>query len=373
MARRARRRSFGSVTEVRKGKKYVIRWVQNTLEGRKRKSKTIHGTYKQACRELSLREVEHGDERRMPTWGEVYELWYRPRLERRGASGELAPRSLAMYEAAWERVAPRLADKATDGVSPLEFQKLLLGLPGSVASQAVIVMRRMCRFALDYTGSDPLFGDGRKYELPKRRPRPSDRTVGSEEAAAMLSALRGSPSEGAFVLACFGGLRTGEALAVRSECVERVERGGRAFAAVDVERQMPARGTEPSERLKNEQSRRVAVVPPVAAPRLLELAAEPESGWIADRGDGLPMARNTLDGRWRAELRRLGIEYVPFSCLRNSWRTMVEAEARIPWDLAETLMGHKLPGVTGRHYIRSSREQVVEWACDAFAGTIWDI
>ena len=373
MARRARRRSFGSVTEVRKGKKYVIRWVQNTPEGRKRKSKTIYGTYKEACRELALREVEHGEERRMPTWGEVYEMWYRPWLERRHASGELASNSLRMYLGTWDRIAPRMASRPTDGVSPLEFQRLLLDLPGSVASQAVVVVRRMCRFALDYTGSDPLFGDGRRYELPKRQARPRDRVVSSSEALEMMSALRGSPNEAAFLLACFGGLRTGETLAVRAERVERVERSGRTFAAVDVTCQMPAQGIEPTDRLKNPQSRRVAVIPPVAAGRLLELAVASESGWIADRGDGLPLARKPFDDRWKVDLRRRDVEYVPFSCLRNSWRTMAETEVRMPWDLAETLMGHKLPGVTGRHYIRSSREQIVSWACDALLGSIWDI
>lgn len=30
----------------------------------------------------------------------------------------------------------------------------------------------------------------------------------------------------------------------------------------------------------------------------------------------------------------------------------------MPWDLMEMLMGHSLPGASGRHYIRRSREQV---------------
>lgn len=37
----------------------------------------------------------------------------------------------------------------------------------------------------------------------------------------------------------------------------------------------------------------------------------------------------------------------------------------MPWDLMEMLMGHSLPGVSGRHYIRPSREQVARSVCDA--------
>lgn len=44
----------------------------------------------------------------------------------------------------------------------------------------------------------------------------------------------------------------------------------------------------------------------------------------------------------------------------------------MPWDLMEMLMGHSLPGVSGRHYIRLSREQVARSVCDAL-GINWDI
>ena len=45
--------------------------------------------------------------------------------------------------------------------------------------------------------------------------------------------------------------------------------------------------------------------------------------------------------------------------------TIAEVELRLPWDLIEMLMGHALPGVSGRHYIRPTAEQVVRAAFDA--------
>ena len=49
MTKKQRRRVWGSVTEMRRGKKYVLRWMQNTPQGRRRKPKTVYGTYREAC------------------------------------------------------------------------------------------------------------------------------------------------------------------------------------------------------------------------------------------------------------------------------------------------------------------------------------
>lgn len=50
MTKKQRRRVWGSVTEMRRGKKYVLRWMQNTPQGRRRKTKTVYGTYREAWR-----------------------------------------------------------------------------------------------------------------------------------------------------------------------------------------------------------------------------------------------------------------------------------------------------------------------------------
>lgn len=96
------------------------------------------------------------------------------------------------------------------------------------------------------------------------------------------------------------------------------------------------------------------------------------SEWLADRGDGLPMNRGMCDHRWKKWCAAEGIEHIPWSNLRNSWRTICEMELHMPWDLMEMLMGHSPPGVSGRHYIRPSREQVARSVCDAL-GINWDI
>ena len=48
MTRKQRRRAWGSITEAKRGKKYILRWQENTPCGRKRKTKTVYGTYREA-------------------------------------------------------------------------------------------------------------------------------------------------------------------------------------------------------------------------------------------------------------------------------------------------------------------------------------
>lgn len=78
MPRKARRRAWGSVTEAARGKKYVLRWVENTPQGRRRRSRTVYGTYREACSELAKIQATRCDERAMPTVGQLYEARYLP-------------------------------------------------------------------------------------------------------------------------------------------------------------------------------------------------------------------------------------------------------------------------------------------------------
>ena len=72
--------------------------------------------------------------------------------------------------------------------------------------------------------------------------------------------------------------------------------------------------------------------------------------------------RSLIGYHWR--------KLAPFSNLRNSWRTFAQANWRIDYDLLETLMGHRLEGVTGRHYLRFTREQIVEQFAREYAESL---
>ena len=127
MPRKARRRAWGSVTEAARGKKYVLRWMENTPQGRRRRSRAVYGTYREACNELAKIQATRCDERAMPTVGQLYEARYLPWLERKyEGSKSSTPNS---YKRAWDSVCSRRwADVPIGQIKPLEVQGWLDGM-----------------------------------------------------------------------------------------------------------------------------------------------------------------------------------------------------------------------------------------------------
>lgn len=362
MTARARRRSWGSVTEVTRGKKYVIRWVENTPRGRMRRSKTIWGTYREACLELDKKHVEHADDTPTPTIGRAYDMWVVPVLEHRVEMGTLAPSSYKILKRAWkDSVEPRWHDVPVDQVRAVDMQEWLLTLNRGKAQAAIKCLSNIFQRAATFM---PLpmnpFGANIKYELPKTTRTRSKDVYNLAEALEALKTLRGTAMEAPFICACFAGCRSAESLAVRCKDVTDIHVEGDSVIAVKIERQITGDGNEVTTRLKTKQSNRTTFVLPQAAQRLMQIRDEHVSQgreWLSDRGDGLPLGRIQNNNWWRGHCKRHGLRYIPWSNLRNSWRTICEIELRMPWDLCELMMGHALPGMSGAHYIRPSAEQ----------------
>ena len=356
----ARRRSWGSVTEVWRGKKYVIRWVENTPQGRKRLSKTILGTYREACLALDKKHVEHADDSPVPTVRRAYEMWALPLLTKRMEMGTIASSTVQLITAAWRNhVEPRWGDVPVTEVRAVDLQEWLLTLNLGAATNSLSALSRIFARAATYIAL-PLnpFAANIRYELPRTNTKQRSKKVYDlAHALGVLGKLHGSALEAPFILACFGGCRSGESLGVKVAEVYTVE----GVVAVPIARQMTHGGTAPVESLKTQRSRRTTFVLPQAAARLREIAGEYASEgrtWLSDRGDGLPMNRSMLLARWKTFCASEGVEHIPWANLRNSWRTICEVELRLSWDLCEMLMGHTLPGMSGAHYIRPSAEQL---------------
>ena len=363
MTKRTRRRPWGSITEVTRGKKYILRWTQNTPTGRKRLTRTMYGTYAQANLELERIHVEHSDDSPVPNVRRAYESWVLPTLDAELENGTISKSTYTSIVGTWRlHVGPRWGDTPVDQLRAVELQEWLLTLALGQATQSLRVLSRIYKKVVTMV---PLpfnpFAANVRYVLPKKAVKRYSKAVYTlPEALDVLDKLHGNPLEGAFILACFAGMRTGESLACRLDDVE-VFRGVQDVYTVAVERQMGMGGDMPENTLKNDQSRRTAIVLQPVVERFAEILrerAEFGTEWIADRGNGLPMNKNGLK-RWKTFCASRNIRYVPWSNLRNSWRTICETELHLPWDLTELLMGHKLPGVSGAHYIRPSKEQIV--------------
>ena len=371
--RRKRRRAWGSITEVDPGRRYVLRWMENTPEGRKRRTKTFRGTYREADLELSRLQVEHADkgDHPVPTVGKAYEMWLAPWIDRSVESGKMKEGTRQMYLGSWSRsIAPRWENVPIDSIQPAEVQEWLLGLPLGSARQAIVVMRKMLDFAVRFevVESNKL---RMPYEMPAKANARSRDVYGLAKAEEVLRRIKGTPAEAPYILACFGSARTGESLGVRAPEVGRAESHGIVCAVVPIVRRMADRGDLPlpDGDLKNKQSERTLVIPEPYGTRLLEIAEERIVAgveWLADRGDGLPMSRGRLASCWR---RVAGPDRIPFSNLRNSWRTLAQYEWGVDGDTLELLMGHVIPTVTGRHYLRPSVDDLVASVASAVAAS----
>lgn len=370
--RRKRRRAWGSITEVDPGRRYVLRWVENTPEGRKRRSRTFRGTYREADLELSRLQVEHADsgDRPVPTIGKIHDMWFDPWMRRRVEEGSAKENTLRSYDRSWNKVvSPKWARVPIDSISPAAVQEWLLGLTAGNAKIAINVLRMIGDLAVRYeVVSSNKFR--LRYEMSSRKAVARNTDVYTlAQADELFHSLRDDLVEPAFILACFGSARTGEAAGVRACEVGEIVRHGVIMASVPILRRMEQTGVLPmsDHDLKNRQSERTLAIPEPYGTRLLEIAAGRMADgceWLVDRGDGLPPNKGILMGMWE---RGAGPDAIPFGNLRPSWRTFAQYEWGVDFDTLELLMGHKIQGVTGRHYLRPSFEALADSMAAAIA------
>lgn len=371
MPRKKQRRAWGSVTEIKRGKKYVLRWIENTSEGRKRKTRTVYGTYREACAALDIIHAEKREDHVVPTLGEAFLRWYMPWIKKQRETGKYSENTEKTYLRAWEKdCADRWDSVPIDSVKPADVQEWLDGKNKGSARFALTVMRKTADLAIMYAEPDCANRFRNDYMLPGKSYHRKTEIYDLATANAVLDRIKGDRSEAPFILACFSSCRVGESLAVRSnEVLERVV-DGEVFAVTHIVRRADNanRCVMPDGQLKTPESVRWVITPPPYGERLLEIARERQRDgweWLADRGDGIPMVGDSIGYYFK---RAAGDDAVPFKNLRSSWRTIAEYEWRISQSVLEPLMGHKMEGVTGKHYLRPDPDMLLRaFADDYFA------
>ena len=218
-----------------------------------------------------------------------------------------ASNTKSLYLRAWKNhCEPKWARVPIDQVKPLDVQEWLDGMAYGNAHNALIVMRRTLDFAVNF-GADSSQPFRREYEMPKASRKRSREVLDAKQAADMLAKVEGMPYEAAYILAAFGGCRTGESLGVRVEDVREIEAGGVRFAAVAVKRQAGHLNGEVRECTKTAQSERETLVPEPYCDALFKLRDEREADgieWMSDVGGKIHRHRsaqpNLAQGRKRA-------------------------------------------------------------------------
>lgn len=377
MPRRKRMRdSWGSITEVEKGKRYRIRWWGQDGNGvYRRMTCTVRGTRMDAEKRRSELMLDHSEDAPCPTVGQAWEKWALPMYERRRDDGEMSPNTFNQYMSGWGRYAKvRWGDVSCDSVKPLEVQQWLDEIPRNAAISALKVLRPTLDYAVRY-GAIQTNPFREKYLLPSKKTIAAmDKGVWSLDELGYLwmHAACGKWWEATFLLSAFGGMRVGEALGIMKDDVSCMHVHGQELCIARVERQMPNRGSKITSRLKNSQSRRSVAIAGKAGMRLLELADSCDT-WLGGDGLGNPSPQIRLAKDWRASLEEIdeGMRH-PFRNLRNSYETNMRWSLKLPPWIVEPMLGHKSDGVTGEYYDRPRTEMFAEIIADAYASSRYD-
>lgn len=370
MPRNKRRDAWASITEVRAGEIYRIRYWSSGPDGYRRRSKTIRGTRRDAERARAELMLEHSDDAPCPTVGEVWRSYALPDMERRVGDGDLAPDTLVQYRRWWAKhVEPTWGATSCDMIKPLAIQQWLYTLTRSQAANATLVLSKALDYAVRY-GWAPTNPMRERYVMPGRST-VSERDKGTwtlTEIRAVWERLRGTWMEPAFLLSAFGSARVGESLGVLAGEVERCDIDGTPVALVPIQRQVAHHGARIAERTKTTESSRWIVLVGSAATRLCDIAESmPPDCPLTNDGAGNVVPQGRYTDNWR----RMNMEH-PYRNLRNSWQTWMRWELGLETRYIEVLMGHKLKGTTGQHYDRPQAEQLAGVVAAAYRAKPYD-
>ena len=370
-SRKRRRDSWGSITEVERGRRYRIRWWGKGDDGTyKRMTCTVRGTKLDAERKRSELMLDHSDEAPCPTVGTVWRKYALPDMESRVKSGDVSANTLVQYRRWWDKhVEPTWGEVQCDSVKPLAVQQWISGLTLSQAQNAVLVLRKAMDYAVRYEWcqSNPM---REKYLMPpKSTVEQRDKGIWTlQELEPMWRRLWGSWMEPAFLLSAFGSARVGESLAPLAGEVELRDVGGTPVAVVLIVRQVEHHGKRVADRMKTEESGRTIVIAGRAATRLHEIASGMDPSWyLTNDGFGGVVSQERYTTNWK----RLGMGH-PYRNLRNSWQTWMRWEMKVPVYFIEPMMGHKMKGTTGQFYDRPQSDMFAEVIADAYRANPYD-
>jgi hypothetical protein len=370
MAKGSRRRdSWGSITEVERGKRYRIRyWASTDERGYMRHCVTVRGTRADAERKRAELMLGHSKDAPCPTMRQIYEKWYLPDRERKLEAGDLSVKTMQQDASLWNaHVSKRWADVPCDQIRPFDVQRWITSsLRGTTASRAVNQGKRILEYAVRYEfiPSNPM---AVSYVMPSKSTieKRDDYTWSLRELGELWrDHAYGKFWEGAFICAAFGSARVGEALAPLADDVWTCERNGVFVAVVPIRSQVSNTTKDIDETLKTTWSPRDIVIPGAAGRRLAQIAERNAGTYLTSNGVGGYVQQWRLWDEWTTEL---GQDAHPFKNLRKSWETFTKWYLKIPEAFVERMIGHVGLGVTGAHYDRPEVEDFIDVLTEKYA------
>lgn len=339
----------------------MLRWTEDGPDGRRRRSKTVECTYREAERRLAEIRLR-AEEPPAPTVGALWERYELPKLEQGN------PRTSKAYQSSWRNhVAPRWAGVPCTKVRVMDVQRWLSTMSRATGSTAKAVLKVTLDWAvmLELVPSNPC--EGKPYELGGDTSR-ERRVYTAEELDALDAAVRGTACEAPYLLSARAGLRVGEACGMRIDHLAPVDGG----MLVRVDMQLAPDG-EVDAPLKVASARRTVGLPDPWAARLAaivdaQLERSPLAAYANDTGGGRPVSRDVVAREWRAAVARAGLGYLPMQVLRPSFETLLHWRGDVPPEKAAKVLGHTTPRLTMGVYDRPGDGDVAAITLDASRG-----
>ena len=365
----SRRRDFGSIDVIERGRRYRVRYWADKHDGKgyRRCSKTIRGPRGAAVDFLASMRLKHGKDAPCPTVGEAYETWYLPDLDamlanwerdrKPGKRGTSLKRSSYMQlMTTWERhVAPRWEDVRVSDVRYSDIQEWLDTKTEQVGKRCHQQLNAILRFCVrnGVLAANPA-NDTFRISDRAARYDPGKWTL-EELDERLWPAVHGEACEPFFLLSAFGSCRTGEGLSPRLDEVEERTCEGMTMAVVYITRQVyNTGGVSDDDDLKTRWSPRTIVVPEPWSLRVLQLRDEGRARgdvWLSDNGLGEPLSQMAVRKSFYRCLDRADEPRKQLRALRRSWRSWVSTLG-VSAEILEKMMGHVGYGTTGRHYLK---------------------
>lgn len=344
------RREFGSITEVERGRSYLVQWT----EGGRRRSHRVRGTRKDASDYLAKVQAGIEGAAKDITYAEYWRAVVEPSLS------QLAPKTQSEHRYVWGILEPHIGARRIADTTYRAAQAVIDSVEAPrTQEKCKALWRKMCNMAIAQDGllsANPIVAVRTKPVTHKEK-----RLWDVSEAKAALAAIQGTSYEPLVLLSLSCGLRPEEVFALDWEDLSFED----GYCAVSVSKTVVlVNGVAVEQRrTKTAGSTRASMCGGSFAARLEDLSRG-KHGAIRPNGRGGRTSPSTAARNWKAWCERNGVEYVCFENLRSNYKTLA-AQAMIPAELARMQMGHAGVGVAEQHYLVANT-QLLRLAADMF-------
>jgi integrase len=288
----------------------------------------------------------------------------RARLAQWEAAGEISPRTAQRYQQLVKnQIAPHLGAKILRKLKPLDIEQWHTALRGSVAPRTIGHAHRVLSKALKDAARNDIVSRNVTKEQPA--PKTEDAAVAIvQDVPGLVAKLQRWRLGPVAMIGLFTGMRLGEVLALRWNCIDLEDKVIKVRAALEQTKLFGVRFKAP----KSKAGRRDITLPDILVDALrehrkaqLELRMQIGAGRLPDDAllfatiEGDPLTPNAVSMAWSDFADDIGIPDVTFHALRHTHASQL-IDAGVDIVTISKRLGHAKPDITLRVYAHMFRK-----------------